>query len=1159
MDLKEFLSSKYSTHDFEDFIRERFYGLEIQDSSYTDDYLSESEKKSIEEYRYLGKSELDDGKEIGFFEFKSTTTHIENKRVGYNTILKKLAYEEYLDGAIASFYHPDGSVWRLSFVGFEYDEGRANVTNLKRFTYVLGESIPTKTPYAQLRNLKYPKLNEIEEAFSVEALNDDFFKDYKTLFEEINTYLINNNFTSFNMLEEDVRAFSKKLLGRITFLYFLQKKGWLGVDKTWGDGDKNFLQSTFQSIPNDKNFYELYLKSIFFEALNLKRPDDNFKLLNCKIPFLNGGLFECKNTDEELLFIENDIFENIFEIFSHYNFTIIEDLPHDSEVAIDPEMLGKVFENLLEDNYQSSKGAFYTPREIVHYMCKQSIYEYIINDFIDNKEAIYNLIFKDISDDDFFKKSKNAIAVENKIKSIKILDPAIGSGAFPMGLLSEIIGVLHNLNKTIDTVQAKIDIIENSIYGIDIDASAVEIAKLRFWLSIVVDEEDEPKPLPNLDFKIMQGNSLLETINGFDPLEANEQNQGNGARLKRMKKKFHDFYNASSKEEKSTILKSIEKDVNEIFTTALRKRQIKRQKNLDINNDLFTTNAKLLKEIEEQKREIELIDKVLSDYQKTKSTNELFLYKIYFAEVLDNGGFDIVIGNPPYLRVQGIDNNVSQQYKNTFKSATGKYDLYVLFVEKGLSLLSDDGVLNYIMPHKWINAGFGKGLRSVAKDTLSKFISFGSYQVFNASTYTSLVWFKNNKNKEYLDYVGVNKDLNTNKELEQYLFNLNDNKYTHIRNDELTSDSWIFTDRQTYQVINELKKQPLKLSDIFDGINQGTVTTGDDMFYLRGKFEDSKFIGYSEALNKEVILERDIMKPLLIGDDVKRYSKLKNNLFMIFPHYLDNQKTKPYEEQVLQSQFPLTYEYLLNFKNHLIKKKIKYKTNSKYWYSLHRAREISIFEQEKILTPQLCLGGYSTLDTNNFYTNAGCYSFIKNQEYKESYKFYLSIINSKVLWFFIKNTSSVYSRGYYYYKTEYLNPFPMPKINNIEDTKPFEVLVDYIMFLKTLEEPVNEYVSNQHIVKSFEEVLDAMVYELYFKDEFEGKCIQFEKEKGYIKFIEYAKEDYTSIEGLDETKSVEMITHSYQKLKEPYNKIRNNLILLPIHFKELIKPIMESL
>jgi hypothetical protein len=283
-----------------------------------------------------------------------------------------------------------------------------------------------------------------------------------------------------------------------------------------------------------------------------------------------------------------------------------------------------------------------------------------------------------------------------------------------------------------------------------------------------------------------------------------------------------------------------------------------------------------------------------------------------------------------------------------------------------------------------------------------------------------------------------------------------------------------------------------------------------------------------------------------MGDEVKRYSSLKNKYFVIYPHYLDNQKTKPYEEKILKKKFPLTYDYLLNFKDELIQKKIKYKTNKVYWYSLHRAREISLFEQEKILTAETSLGCNMTLDNNNFYTNTQNYIFVKNLHVKESYKFYLTILNSKLLWFFIKNTGSVLANGYFRFKTNYLNPFPLPKIENLEDTRPFEILVDYIMLLKTLDKPINEYVSNEHIAKSFEEVIDAMVYELYFKEEFESKNIV---------FIKYAKEDY---QPLNDNK-IKTIQNAYEILSQTKNKIRNNLILIGIDFPDLILPIKKSI
>lgn len=518
MDIKEFLTSKYEPKKFEKFLIDTFYGLTIAGNDYEDTELNESEKRNIQKYRYLGSIELDDGKEIGFFEFVSKDTNIENKRVGFNAILKKLAGIYLLDGAIASFYHPDSHAFRLSLITFEYElDGKTNVSSLKRYTYVLGSGIPIKTAQIQLKNLNNSSLEAIKECFSVEPVSKEFFNEYKRLFEEVNEYLKKNNFANFKFDEKNIRSFSKNLLGRIIFLYFLQKKCWLGVRREWGDGSRDFLRELFYKNQN-KNFYEDLLKPLFFEALNTKREDDYFKLINAKLPFLNGGLFEKKEFDNEFLYIDNEIFEDILETFSRFNFTIIEDTLDDVEVAIDPEMLGRVFENLLEENYRKGKGAFYTPREIVYYMCKSSILEYLSNFF--EKDKLKELVFYKKTDDKYF--LQNGKLIVEKLKNIKILDPAIGSGAFPMGMLLEIVEIIHNLNKTLneeEIAKLKRAIIENSIYGVDIDKSAVDIAKLRFWISLVVDET-KPLPLPNLDFKIMQGNSLIETIDGFDVVPA---------------------------------------------------------------------------------------------------------------------------------------------------------------------------------------------------------------------------------------------------------------------------------------------------------------------------------------------------------------------------------------------------------------------------------------------------------------------------------------------------------------------------------------------------------------------------------------------------------------------------------------------------------------
>jgi hypothetical protein len=495
MDLREFLKSRFDKDKFIEFLSQRFYDFEA----------------NIAGDEFLGSVKLDDRREIGFFIHRvSDDKDIENARVSYNDKLRQYAKDYMLDGAIGAFYNSKDA-WRLSFVRFSYDDNnKQQVNNLKKFTFVLG--IPAiNTAYNQLKELKYPNIKAIEDAFGVEKVSNEFFAKYRGLFERLNEN-ISDQMALFGN-EDGLHAFSKKLLGRIVFLYFLQKKGWLGVPKDgqWGDGDRNFVSNLFKK--NSEEFYAKKLSLLFFDTLNRQRPNDYSDIFDCRIPFLNGGLFDKNPAYDDRVFISDEIFGEIFETFDGYNFTIIEDSADESEVAIDPEMLGRVFENLLEENYRKGKGAFYTPREIVGYMCRQSIKEKLIQTF--EPEWIDRLINKQETDNPYIRKHANEI--KEAVLGLRVLDPAIGSGAFPMGMLQTMIEILSNIDKAADKAELKRSIIENSIYGVDIDSDAVEIAKLRFWLSLTVDEES-PSPLPNLDFKIMQGNSLLETINGFSPI-----------------------------------------------------------------------------------------------------------------------------------------------------------------------------------------------------------------------------------------------------------------------------------------------------------------------------------------------------------------------------------------------------------------------------------------------------------------------------------------------------------------------------------------------------------------------------------------------------------------------------------------------------------------
>ena len=376
----------------------------------------------------------------------------------------------------------------------------------------------------------------IHSKFFIKDITNEFFEQYKELFFRITEYL-DTDTNSKNILGSagtDIPRFTNKLLRQIVFLYFLQKKGWLGVHKNekWGSGQKNFLQSIFKKSDSEgKNFFNSYLRFLFYEAFAHQHGEDNYyEKLDCRIPFLNNGLFEADydwenfeinlpNTlfhNNEKLIKTGDVGTGILDIFNRYIFTIREDEQLEKEVSIDPEMLGKVFENMLEITERKSKGAFYTPREIVHYMCQESLVEYLATSCNQiSRDIIERLIKKQLDQKDADLVKQHVAEIYDALEKVKICDPAIGSGAFSMGMLQEIFSIKQTLHLfeygSLDTFRAsevKLNIIQNSIYGVDIEKDAVEIARLRLWLSLIIDEE-LPKPLPNLDYKIVEGNSLV--------------------------------------------------------------------------------------------------------------------------------------------------------------------------------------------------------------------------------------------------------------------------------------------------------------------------------------------------------------------------------------------------------------------------------------------------------------------------------------------------------------------------------------------------------------------------------------------------------------------------------------------------------------------------
>jgi len=537
--VKQTLERDFDLLQYTDFVKNLFNEIQIQPQEIQ---IPDSFKEFIKKITFLSDFSDTQKKTVDIYAVElAGGTKVERARSFQRNIISKLLKDNTKDAGLVAFYSKDNPDWRLSFIKLDYKLTEKGVkvevgTPPKRYSFLVGKSEPSHTAQKQLLPIledqkNNPLLSDLEEAFSVERVTKEFYERYRKLFEDLSKDLKKNR--AFQNIAEkenlDIDNFAKKLLGQIVFLYFLQKKGWIGVpqEKSWGQGDKFFLTHLFSKAKAEKqDFYDHYLEPLFYDTLNNPRRDEvdpaYSRYFDCKIPFLNGGLFEpdydWKNT---IVYLGNDIFEEIVDTFDLYNFTVKEDEPLEKEVAVDPEMLGKVFENLLQENIRKGQGAYYTPREIVHYMCQESLINHLNTETKIDAERIRKLIaFKDedlVNGNGSRKKTlgfsdDEAQSLDRALANIKVCDPACGSGAFLVGMLNEIVSARRILELRSE-YKLKKETIQECIYGVDIDPGAVDIAKLRLWLSLVVDFElRDIEPLPNLDYKIMCGNSLVEEL-----------------------------------------------------------------------------------------------------------------------------------------------------------------------------------------------------------------------------------------------------------------------------------------------------------------------------------------------------------------------------------------------------------------------------------------------------------------------------------------------------------------------------------------------------------------------------------------------------------------------------------------------------------------------
>lgn len=724
------LNDIYKREDFVEFLREEFLPDFNKDIRNID---QRSTTKTIKSAKFLGES-----KDFDLHVFELETSGKSEKKISQALDSFKLLKEYQSYRALVAYYSDDDQNWRLALLQMTPDvteKGKIahKFSNPRRYSFLLGPTAKTKTPEKYLiKDGKVKDFEDLQRRFSVEVVNKDFYKEIARFFIRLvggdtklgsKTEHFNPELTLPSVDPNDhqtYQEYSVRLIGRIIFCWFLkQKKSQEDVSLL----PEEFLSS--EAVRNTEDYYHSILEPIFFEVLNKPKESRKSQFRNGydKIPYLNGGLFDPHHDDyyegqpSFALKIPNDWFKELFEVLETYNFTIDENTSLDVDLSIDPEMLGRIFENLLAEinpetgeSARKSTGSYYTPRQIVEYMVDQSLLQYLLTKTEIDKSKLEALISVDSADDEQFPLSdEEKRKVVNALDEVKIIDPACGSGAFPIGILQKIVWILGKVdtngrlwfdkklegldpllhedfkqkfqNENFDYIR-KTGVIRDSIYGVDIQPIAVEVSKLRSFLTLIVDEDINEekdnrgiKPLPNLEFKFVAANSLLSLP------EAKSRQVGmfeDTSEIEQLKK-LRDRYFVSNGFDKEKI-KSKFKDVQKTMF----------KKQMAVLGQGHLTMA--------------LADWDPFEDEASGWFDPEWMFGLKY--------FDIAIANPPYVRVDDIDKVAKEEYKTIYKTAVGKYDLYYLFFEKSLELLSNHGLCVFITPNKYCAADSAIALRN---------------------------------------------------------------------------------------------------------------------------------------------------------------------------------------------------------------------------------------------------------------------------------------------------------------------------------------------------------------------------------------------------------------------------------------------------------------
>jgi len=987
---------------------------------------------------------------------------------------------------LAVFHQPGSDDWRVTYAAKRtiLDEETyaisTEATAPRRFTFLLGPNEPVRTASARFKQIQLKgdalTLAHIEDAFSVEKLSKEFFAKYNARYEAFLAELtsperIDDTRSRFSIAlaetdeaqskaDKPIRDFAKKLLGRLIFLHFLQKKGWLGVAADcirhanqqpqidWSTGDKNFLQTYFTLAETNihaATFHSAYLAPLFFQALNTDRENSEFKIQNStfRIPYLNGGLFDPDPPSLQSLDLPAQLFANLFSFFAEYNFTIDENDPEDHEVGIDPEMLGHIFENLLEDN--KDKGAYYTPKVIVSYMCRQSLLRYL-ECHLGKNENLTRLC--EIHEPGDLREkgnwcARNAKAIATLLENVKICDPAIGSGAFPIGMLNEIVHLRtllnHELNDPAERAKLKKSIIQDSIHGVDLDSGAVDIARLRFWLALVTDEET-PSPLPNLDYKIMQGNSLLESFHGVDLSRIHQEKSSGKKRAifpaalalsqdeldiftsgqlelrEREAKQQNElldairaYFAARKPERKAKLRETIDgkviSHIRHFLDVELEKARVLIDQTGKFLDGTFPapprwTEKKGRKDLATHQAKEADLTSALQKLQETARQPErpFFLWHLLFRDVFENGGFDIVIANPPYVRQELIKEQKPLIQAEGYTTYTGTADLLVYFYERAIQLLKPKGVLTFITSNKFYRAGYGEKLRTHLAEnlTLHTLIDFRDAPVFNGViAYASILIGQ----KETAPAAHKVAALPWDQEKPAAALPLEIAKAFPISQSSLTPDGWRLVSPNSENLLAKLRETGTPLGRHVEGrIFAGIKTGYNDAFLIPSEIKDKLVEKDPKSL--------DLIFPYIRGKDIQKWSFRRKDQFIIYiPHGTNIE------------HYPAVKEHLEPHR-----KRLEMRALDQKWYELQQAQLAftKYFAGKKIVYPNVSFGPRFSFDDGGYMdmTTFGIAS--------EDVSWLLPILNSDVQNYFFLKLGIERRGGYQEFKTQYVRKLPIP-------------------------------------------------------------------------------------------------------------------------------------